>query len=107
MESIGEVAEEEGVCYLVGGGTAVLLGWRETTIDVDLLFGPEQDSVLRALPAIKDELQLNVEFEDARAMVERGLVGPERLRDAFAEIEPRLYRFPAIDPADFRRRLDE
>ena len=27
-----------------------------------------------------------------------GLVEPGRLRELFAEIEPELYRFPAIDP---------
>jgi hypothetical protein len=156
MQHLGAAAPREGVCYLVGGGTAVLLGWRETTIDVDVELDPEQDEVLRALPAIKDELQINVELasprqfiplpagwegrspsvgrqgrltfkhfdlysqalaklerghaldlEDARVMVDRGLVEVDRLRSAFDEIEPQLYRFPAIDPADYRRRVED
>jgi hypothetical protein len=156
MSALGAAAPSEGTCYLVGGGTAVLLGWRETTIDVDVALDPEQDELLRALPAIKDELQINVELasprdfiplpagweerspsvgregrltfkhfdllsqalaklerghtqdlEDARIMLERGLVEADRLREAFDEIEPRLYRFPAIDPPDFRRRVEE
>jgi hypothetical protein len=40
-------------------------------------------------------------------MVERGLVAVERLRSAFDGFEPQLYRFQAIDPADFRRRVEE
>jgi hypothetical protein len=45
------------------------------------------------------------DLEDARVMVERGLVEVDRLRSAFDEIELQLYRFPAIDSADFRRRV--
>jgi hypothetical protein len=156
MRALGAAAAQEGICYLVGGGTAVLLGWRETTIDVDILLEPEQDELLRALPAIKDELEINVELasprdfiplpvgwedrspsigregkltfrhfdllsqalaklershaqdlEDVHAMVERGLVEPSRIRSAFAEIEPQLYRFPAIAPAAFRRAVED
>jgi hypothetical protein len=42
-----------------------------------------------------------------RVMVDRGLVEVDRLRSAFDEIEPQLYRFPAIDPADYRRRVED
>lgn len=155
MQALGAAAPEEGVCYLVGGATAVLLGWRPTTIDVDIELDPEQDDVLRALPTIKDELLINVELasprqfiplpagweerspsvgregrltfkhfdlysqalakverghaqdlEDARVMLNRGLVEANRLKAGFDEIEPELYRFPAIDPRDYRGRIE-
>src|SRR6202167_3962507 len=48
--------------YLTGGSTAVLEGWREATIDVDLRFEPEADELLRALPALKEELGVNIEL---------------------------------------------
>lgn len=48
--------------YLTGGGTAVLYGWRPTTIDVDVKLVPEPDAVLRAIARLKDELQINVEL---------------------------------------------
>lgn len=48
--------------YLTGGSTAVLLGWRATTIDADILLVPERDALLRALPRLKEELQINVEI---------------------------------------------
>jgi hypothetical protein len=46
--------------YLVGGGTAVLLGWRASTIDADL-HGAD-DAVFRDVQAIKERLDVNVEF---------------------------------------------
>jgi hypothetical protein len=36
-----------------------------------------------------------------RALLDRGLVEPARLRRAFDEIRPQLYRFPAIDERTF------
>jgi hypothetical protein len=155
MRAAGRAAERAGVCYLVGGATAVLLGWRETTLDVDIRLEPEQDALLRALPEIKNELAINVELaspadfiplpalwrercssvekvgllsfqhfdlysqalaklerghaldlSDVAEMLARGLIERSQLRSFFAEIEPQLYRFPAIDPAEFRRALD-
>jgi hypothetical protein len=48
--------------YLVGGATAVLQGWRQTTIDVDIRLEPESDEILRALPDLKNRLAVNVEL---------------------------------------------
>ena len=48
--------------YLVGGATAVLEGWRDSTVDVDLKFGDDSDAVLRAIPFIKAQLNLNIEL---------------------------------------------
>ncbi|MGH3092936.1 MAG: DUF6036 family nucleotidyltransferase, partial [Gaiellaceae bacterium] len=62
MRALGAEAREEGAVYLTGGATAVLHGWRATTIDVDVKLVPESDSVLRALPRLKDELRINVEL---------------------------------------------
>lgn len=46
------------------------------------------------------------DVEDARQLLNRGLVEPERVRELFDAIEPQLYRYPAISPAKFRRALD-
>lgn len=48
--------------YLTGGATALLEGWRDATIDVDLKLVPENDEVLRSIPALKDRLEINVEL---------------------------------------------
>jgi hypothetical protein len=47
------------VC-VVGGGTAVLAGWRASTIDADLY--AEREEVFRDVQGIKERLRLNVEF---------------------------------------------
>jgi hypothetical protein len=62
MRSFGRSARTESRVYFTGGVTAVLLGWRDTTIDVDLRFDPELDEMYRSIPLIKEELQLNVEL---------------------------------------------
>ena len=62
MEAFGRVARRDLRIYLVGGATAVLHGWRPTTIDVDLVMRPEDDTLLRAIPDLKEGLQINVEL---------------------------------------------
>jgi hypothetical protein len=62
MEALGRAAKREVRVYLVGGTTAVLLGWRATTIDLDLVMRPEDDTLLREIAALKESLQLNVEL---------------------------------------------
>ncbi len=37
-------------------------GWRESTLDIDLRFYPKPDELYRAIPEIKEILQLNVEL---------------------------------------------
>jgi hypothetical protein len=156
MQALGQAARRQGDCYLTGGATAVLLGWRPATLDVDIKLEPEQDEVLRAVPGIKEELAVNVELaspgdfiplpegwqerspfadraglltfrhfdlysqalaklerghtrdlEDVRELLARGLVETDQLRASFIEIEPQLYRFPALDAVDFRRSVEE
>ena len=149
MGALGAAARHDGVCYLVGGATAVLFGWRSTTVDIDVKLEPEHEELLRALPSIKEELAVNVELaspaefiplprgwrerspaagregllsfrhfdlysqalaklerghassdlDDVRELFAKGLVEPAELQSGFLEIEPELYRFPAIDPA--------
>jgi hypothetical protein len=141
--------------YLTGGSTAVLEGWRQATVDVDLRFEPEADELLRALPALKESLGVNIklasppdfipelpgwrersphvfregrvdvyhfdlysqalskiergfgqDLSDVRTMIPRGIVDPPRLRELYDAIEPHLYRYPALDPAAFRHKLE-
>lgn len=62
MRSLGQAADQATRAFLTGGATAVLEGWRGSTIDVDLVFQPESDALLRALPDLKERLELNVEL---------------------------------------------
>ena len=62
MHALGKEARAEAHVYLTGGASAVLLGWRSSTIDVDVKIEPESDEVLRAIPELKDRLEINVEL---------------------------------------------
>lgn len=62
LRALGRAAEKPTRVYLVGGATAVLRGWRSTTIDVDLQLVPESEGILRAIPELKRSLQINVEL---------------------------------------------
>ncbi|MGH9748794.1 MAG: DUF6036 family nucleotidyltransferase [Candidatus Polarisedimenticolia bacterium] len=155
MEAVGQAARKELRLYFTEGATAVLNGWRATTIDVDILMMPEDDRVFREIPKLKERLEINVELAspanfipeipgwqersafierrgkvsvhhhdlyaqalakierghaqdgtDVEEMIRRGLVDRGRLLNYFELIEPRLYRYPAIDPATFRRAVE-
>ena len=62
MRELGAAAVAPGQVFLTGGASAVILGWRATTVDVDLKLVPDQDAVLRAIPRLKEALELNVEL---------------------------------------------
>ena len=62
MRALGAEAEIPAQVYFTGGATAVLLGWRATTIDVDIRMFPESDRLYRAIPALKESLEINVEL---------------------------------------------
>lgn len=152
MRELGREAIAPARVYFTGGATAVLLGWRQSTIDVDIKMVPDSDALLRAIPRLKESLDLNVElaapddfipvrenwadasavvahegpltfhhfdlYAQALAKIERGheqdvqdvgdmlaraLIDRGRLGEYFAAIEPRLYRYPAIDPPTFAK----
>jgi hypothetical protein len=53
MRALAAAARRPLQVYLVGGATAVIEGWRDATIDVDLKLGDDSDAVLRAIPATR------------------------------------------------------
>jgi hypothetical protein len=62
LERLGASAKTPGTCFITGGGSALLVGWRETTIDLDLKFDPEPVGVFDAIPALKRALHIHVEL---------------------------------------------
>lgn len=62
MLALGKAVKGPGRVYLTGGATALLHGWRSTTIDVDLKADPEPPGFFEAIAAIKDSLDVNVEL---------------------------------------------
>ena len=62
MRALGGEAASEARVYFTGGATAVLLGWRSSTIDIDIKVVPEDERIYRAIPRLKELLQTNVEL---------------------------------------------
>jgi hypothetical protein len=62
MRELGRAVDVDGRVYLTGGATAVLHGWRDTTIDIDIKLIPDHDEILREIPRLKEALNLNVEL---------------------------------------------
>ncbi len=62
MRELARSAPRRGTyrVYFVGGATAVLQGWRASTIDADLYAG--KDAVFHGIQSIQERLQLNIEF---------------------------------------------
>ncbi|MEQ1921663.1 MAG: DUF6036 family nucleotidyltransferase [Pyrinomonadaceae bacterium] len=62
MRLFGRRTRTEVRVYFTGGSTAVMHGWREMTMDIDLRFEPEPDELYRAIPEIKELLNMNIEL---------------------------------------------
>ena len=62
MARFAQATDEPTTVYLVGGATAVWEGIRDSTIDIDLKIEPDRGDLLRALPQIKEDLEVNVEL---------------------------------------------
>ena len=157
MRYLGAEARGKGRIYLVGGSSAVLLGWRMTTMDIDLKLAPEPAGVFEAIARAKNALNINVEnwrhptslsplfptgrravrsssgagrsiffhydfYAQALAKIERGhdqdlrdveamrrerLIDPTRLTALFTAIARDLVRYPAIDAASFREKVQK
>lgn len=95
FHALAAASREDASVYLTGGGTAVLYGWRSSTADLDLKIVPERDSILREIPRLKEELEVNVELASPDDFI------PElpgwRDRSPFIEREGRI-SFHHYDP---------
>ncbi len=60
--ALGRAASRDTRLYLTGGATAVIVGWRSTTLDVAIRLEPESDDLLRRISELKEQLDLNVEL---------------------------------------------
>jgi hypothetical protein len=59
---LGRVVPPGTKMYLTGGATAVLEGWRDSTVDIDVRFEPESEAALRRISELKERLTINVEL---------------------------------------------
>ena len=84
-----------------------LPGWRERS---PLVFQEGNVSVYHfdfySQALSKIERGFGQDLDDVSKMIDSGLVVPARLRELYDSIESELYRYPAIDPAAFRRKVE-
>ncbi len=119
MRRLGQRAEAGGRVYLTGGATALLLGWRSTTIDIDLALEADAEHLLRLLPALKEELELNVElaspsdfipelpgWQDRSRFIQRDGTVDFFHYDFYAQALSKVERGHAQDQSDVRAMLD-
>ncbi len=62
MEALAGAAKSPGKVYFTGGATALLLGFREQTIDLDIKLDPEPEGVFEAIASLKNRLDLNIKL---------------------------------------------
>ena len=62
MERLGRAVGSEGRVYFTGGCRRCLLGWRETTVDLNWHADPVPAGFFEALPALKEALEVNIEL---------------------------------------------
>ena len=62
MVALGQSVSGPGAIFFTGGVTALLHGWRETTIDIDLKALPEPAGLYEALADLKEKENVNIEL---------------------------------------------
>jgi hypothetical protein len=62
MVALADAADRDVDVYFTGGASAVLIGWRPSTVDIDFVAVPDSGAMMRAVPAIKERLAVNVEY---------------------------------------------
>lgn len=61
LAALGRALRHEARVYITGGASAVLCGWRESTIDLDLKVVPDGEA-FRAIAMLKESLHANIEL---------------------------------------------
>ena len=156
MEQLAAAARTPGKIYFTGGATALLLGFREQTIDIDIKMDPEPEGTFEAIARLKNSLDVNVELaspddfipatrdwrersthiasigkveffhydfalqalaklergyeqdlQDVASFLHNGQVTLDELKSRFKEIEPDLLRYPAVDPLQFQKKIED
>lgn len=62
MRELATRTRGPGSVYFTGGSTALLLGIRDQTLDVDIKIEPEPRGVFEAIAALKNEIDINIEL---------------------------------------------
>src|SRR6516225_3952334 len=80
MHGLAAAARSPGKVYFTGGATALLLGFRERTIGIDIKLDPEPQGAFEAIAVLKNQLNLNVELASPDDFIPRAADWRERSR---------------------------
>lgn len=108
LEALGRACRGPGVLYLAGGATALLEGWRDATVALDLRLDPEPEGVFAAIAGVKEALQVNVELASPADFLPELLDWRERspFVSRFGPVEVRHYDLRAQALAKLARGFD-
>jgi hypothetical protein len=95
MREIGRRAQTRGTIYLTGGATALLLGVRSQTVDIDIKMDPEPGGIFQAIADLKVRLAVNMELAAPDQFIPPLPGWQERSQyiDTFGLVEFRHYDF--------------
>jgi len=62
ISETGKLVNKPVTVYFNGGATAVMFGLRNSTIDVDLKFEPDEIQMYKAIQHLKEKLNMNIEL---------------------------------------------
>jgi hypothetical protein len=62
VKNVGRLARGPGSIYLTGGASALLMGWRSSTVDINIRLDPEPPGIFQAISRLKQDLQINIEL---------------------------------------------
>ncbi|MBE9067311.1 hypothetical protein IQ260_11660 [Leptolyngbya cf. ectocarpi LEGE 11479] len=62
MTILGREARGIGSIYFTGGASALLIGWRSSTVDIDIRLDPEPPGIFQAIAKLKRDLNINIEL---------------------------------------------
>ena len=118
MAELGCAVRSPGRVYFTGGVSAVLLGWRDSTMDVDLKADPEAAGFFEALPRLKNAVDINIELacpadfvpelpgwrERSLFIAQHGSLGFYHY-DFYSQALAKIERFHARDQSDVAQML--
>lgn len=62
MNILGRESRGAGCIYFTGGASALLIGWRSSTVDIDIRLDPEPPGIFQAIAKLKQDLKINIEL---------------------------------------------
>src|SRR3954464_2817480 len=80
MKELAAAARTPGKDYLTGGATALLLGFRDQTIDIDIKLDPEPAGAFEAIAGLTNSLDVNVVLPSPDDFIPPAADGRERGR---------------------------